>query len=84
MGIAAGQPWAASTEELKWCFSDHTFRDHTAAQLEDMTECSDESLHLYIHRYSNMHYAATNKTKQAITDLPTSFRFLASINNTAI
>ena len=65
-------------------FPELTHLGHADAQLENMAQCPDESLHLYILRYSKTHYTATNKTAQENTDPSRPFRFLASINNTAI
>ena len=54
MGMPTDQPWVASREELKRCFFDLTSLGHASAQLENITEGADKSLHLYIHRYSKM------------------------------
>ena len=82
MGMPSDQSLAASREKLKRCFSDLTSLAHAVAQLENITQHADESLHLCINKYSKMHYAATGKTAQDNTDPPRSFRLLASINNT--
>ena len=64
MGMFSDQPWAASVEDVKWCFSDLTSLGCTTAKFENMIQCPDESVCLYIHRYSKIHYAATNKTAE--------------------
>ena len=79
MVMPADQPWTASREEFKQCFCDLNSSGQAAAQKENMTQCSDKSLHLYIYRYT-MHYATTNKTAQENMYHARSLRLLASIN----
>ena len=38
IGMPNNQPWEASREELKRCFSDLTSLGHTATQLENTTQ----------------------------------------------
>ena len=52
MALLNACSWKAIREELKRCFSDQTSLGHAAAQLENMTQKPNESLRLYIFRYS--------------------------------
>ena len=70
MGMPTDQPWAASREGLKRYLSDLTSLGHAAAQLENLTQWPDESLHIHIDWYSKIYYAATNKTVHKNTDSP--------------
>ena len=60
MVVPTDQHWVASRGEFKRYFSDLTSLQHAVTQLENMIQCPDKSLHLYIDRYK-LHYAVTNK-----------------------
>ena len=71
-------------EELKRCFSDETSLGHAAAQLENMTQKSNEPLRLYMFRYSKIHKSVTKRDACYDTDPSRWFRFLSSITSTTI
>ena len=71
-------------EELKRHFSDQISLEHTAAQLENMTQKPNEPLRLYIYQYSKLHKAVTQKDACHDTDPSRWFRFLTSVMNTSI
>ena len=71
-------------EELKRCFSDQTSLGHAAAQLENMTQKSNEPLRLYIFRYSKIHKSVTKRDACYDMDPSRWFRFLTSIMNSTI
>ena len=77
-------PWKAIREELKRCFSDQTSLGHAAAQLENMTQKTNEPLRLYIFRYSKIHKSVMKRDACYDTDPCRWFRFLTSITNTTI
>ena len=60
-GSSIERYWTTCGEELKGCYSYLSSLGHPAAWLKNMTQWLDKSLHLYIHRYSKMQYAATGK-----------------------
>ena len=76
--------WRAIKEELKRCFSDQTSLGHVAAQLENMTQKTNEPLRLYIFRYSKIHKSMTKQDACYDTDPSRWFRFLTSITNMTI
>ena len=84
MALPNAHSWKAIREELKRCFSDQTSLGHAAAQLENMTQKPNESLRLYIFRYSKIHKSVTKRDACYNTDPSRWFRFLTSITNTAI
>ena len=84
MALPNARSWRAIGEELKRCFSDQTSLGHVAAQLENMTQKPNESLRLYIFRYSKIHKSVTKRDACYNTDPSRWFRFLTSITNTTI
>ena len=84
MALPNARSWRATREELKRCFSDQISLGHAAAQLENMTQKPNESLRLYISRYSKLHKSVTKR--DAFYNIYPSmwFRFLTSITNTTI
>ena len=76
--------WRAIREKLKRCFSDQTSLVHAAAQLENMTQKSNEPLRLYIFRYLKIHKSVTKWDACYDTNPSRWFRFLTSITNTTI
>ena len=84
MALPHNKPWSAIREELKHCFSDQISLGHTASQLENMTQKTNEPLRLYIYTYSKLHKAVTQKDAGQDTDPSRWFRFLTSITNTSI
>ena len=81
MGMLTTQPWEASSKELKRCFSYLKSLEHVASEVENMTQHPDETLHLYAHRYSKMHYAVTNKTVHEKTNPSRSFRHVSKFEH---
>ena len=84
MALLNARSWKAIREELKRCFSDQTSLGHAAAQLENMAHKLNESLRLYIFRYSKIHNSVTKRDACYDTDPSWWFRFLTSITNTTI
>ena len=84
MALPHARSWRAIGEELKRCFSDQTSLGHVAAQLENMAQKPNESLRLYIYRYSKIHKSVTKRDTCYNTDPSRLFRFLTSITNTTI
>ena len=76
--------WRPIREELERCFSDQTSLRHAAAQLENMTQKSNEPLKLYIFKHSKIHKLVTKRDACYDTDPSRWFRFLTSITNTTI
>ena len=52
--------------------------------LNTITQRPSESLHIYVSRYSRLHYASTDKTAYENTDPVRIYHFVTSINNTNI
>ena len=67
--MPSDQPWTASREEPERYSSDLTLLGHAAAQLENMTGYPDESLCLYINRYSNIHCAAKRTLENTLSKM---------------
>ena len=84
MALPNGKSWRPIREELKQHFSDQTSLGHGAAQLENMTQKPNESLRLYIFRYSKIHKSITKQDACYDMDPSRWFRFLTSITNTTI
>ena len=84
MALPHNKSWSAIIEELKHCFLDEISLGHTVAQLENMTQKTNEPLRLYIYHYSKLHKAVTQKDACQDTDPSRWFRFLTSITNTSI
>ena len=84
MALPNARSWKAIREELKRCFSDQTSLQHAAVQLENMTQKPNETLRLYIFRYSKIHKSITKSDACYVTDPSRWFRFLTSITNTTI
>ena len=84
MALPNAHSWKAIREELKRCFSDQTSLGHAAAQLENMTQKPNETLRLYIFRYSKICKSVTKRDTCYDTDPLRWFRFLTSITNTTI
>ena len=84
MVLPNARSWRPIRQELKRCFSDQTSLGHVAAQLENMTQKSNELLRLYIFRYSKIHKSLTKRDACYNTDPSRWFRFLTNIMNTTI
>ena len=84
MALPNTRSWRPIREELKRCFSDQTSLGHVVAQLENMTQKSNEPLRLYIFRYSKIHKSVTNRDACSDTDPSRWFSFLTRITNTTI
>ena len=84
LALPNAHSWKAIREELKRCFSDQTSLGHAAAQLENMTQKSNEPLRLYIFRYSKIHKSVTKRDACYDTDPSRWFRFFTSVTNTTI
>ena len=84
MALPNARSWKAIKEELKRCFSDQTSLGHAAAQFKNITQKPNETLRLYIFRYSKIHKSVTKRDACYDTDLSRWFRFLTSITNTTI
>ena len=68
MALPNARSWRAIREELKRCFSDQTSLGHAAAQLENMTQKSNEPWNLYIFRYLKIHKSVTKQDACYHTD----------------
>ena len=84
MALPNARSWRPIREELKRCFCDQTSLGHAAAQLENMTQKSNEPLRLYTFRYSKTHKSVTKRDACYDTDSSRWFMFLTSITNTTI
>ena len=84
MALPNARSWRPIREELKRCFSSQTSLGHAAAQLENMTQKTNEPLRLYIFRYLKIHKSVTKRDACYDTDPSGWFRFLTSITNTTI
>ena len=84
MALPNARSWGAIREELKRCFSDQASLGHAAAQLENMTQKSNEPFRLYIFRYLKIHKSVTRRDACYDTDPSRWFRFLTTITNTTI
>ena len=84
MALPNARSWRPIREELKRCFSDQTSLGHAAAQLQNMTQKSNEPLRLYIFTYSKIHKSVTKRDVCYDKDSSRWFRFLTSITNTTI
>ena len=84
MDLPVNLLWTSVQQELKRCFSNMPTAAHKTVSLNTITQKPNESLHIYVSRYSRMHYAVTDKTVQENTDSTGIYHFVTSINNTSI
>ena len=76
--------WSLVQQKLKRNFSNYPTAAHAAMSLNTIAQKPNETLHIYVSRYSRLHYAATDKTAQDNTDPTRIYHFVSSINNTSI
>ena len=84
IGLPVNLFWSSVWQELKRCFSNMLTAGHAAVSLNTITQKPNECLHIYVSRYSRLHYAATNKFAWENTDTTRIYHFVVSINNSTI
>ena len=62
MGVQVNLLWSSVWQELKRWFSNLPTAAHVTVSLNTIVQKPNESLHIYICRYSRLHYAYTDKT----------------------
>ena len=62
MGLPVNLLWSSVQQELKRCFSNLSTAAHAAVSLITIMQKPSESLHIYVSRYSRLHYAAADRT----------------------
>ena len=84
LSVPSHQPWKILKETLMQDYSEFKSPAHACTYLENMTQGDDESLHLYVYRYTRAHRMVTGLAPKENMDPSRWTHFLASINNTAI
>ena len=84
LSVPSHQPWKILKETLLRDYSEFKSPTHACTYLENMTQGDDESLHLYVYRYTRAHRMVTGLAPKENMDPSRWTHFLASINNTAI
>ena len=84
LSVPSHQPWKILKETLLRDYSEFKSPAHACTYLENMTQGDDESLHLYVYRYTQAHRMVTGLAPKENMDPSRWAHFLASINNTAI
>ena len=84
LSVPSNQPWKILKETLMRDYSEFKSPAHSCTYLENMTQGEDESLRLYIYRYTRAHRIVTCLAPKENMDPSRWTHFLASINNTAI
>ena len=82
--ISENKPYSKKREELMRCCSHIQSKVHTAKELQDLMQKPEENLRAYIHRFSYLHYHATDKVPEIEKDTTHIVKFLSSIRNTQI
>ena len=82
--IPSNQKWSLQREELRRCVSDIPTKAHAAQKMQEMIQEPKENLRAFIHRFSNMHYYATEKVPEGEHDMSHMMRFLSAIKNSKI
>ena len=84
LSVPSYQPWKILKETFLRDYSEFKSPAHACTYLENMTQGDDESLHLYVYRYTRAHRMVTGLAPKENMDSSRWTHFLASINNTAI
>ena len=84
LSVPSHQPWKILKETLMRDYSEFKSPAHACTYLENMTQGDDESLCLYVNRYTRAHRMVTGLAPKENMDPSRWTHFLASINNTAI
>ena len=84
LSVPSHQPWKILKETLMRDYSEFKSPAHACTYLENMTQGDDESLCLYVYRYTQAHRMVTGLAPKENMDPSRWTHFLASINNTAI
>ena len=84
LSVPSHQPWKILKETLIRDYLEFKSPAHTCTYLENMTQGDDESLCLYVYRYTRAHRMVTGLAPKENMDPSRWTHFLASINNTAI
>ena len=84
LSVPSHQPWKILKETLLRDYLEFKSPAHACTYLENMTQGDDESLRLYVYRYTRAHRMVTGLAPKENMDPSRWTHFLASINNTAI
>ena len=84
LSVPSNQPWKILKETLMRDYSEFKSPAHSCTYLENMTQGEDESLRLYVYRYTRAHRMVTGLAPKENMDPSRWTHFLASIDNTAI
>ena len=84
LSVPSHQPWKILKETLLRDYPEFKSPAHACTYLENMTQGDDESLRLYVYRYTRAHRMVTGLAPKENMDPSRWTHFLASINNTAI
>ena len=84
LSVPSHQPWKILKETLLRDYLEFKSPAHACTYLENMTQGDDESLRLYVYRYTRAHRMVTRLAPKENMDPSRWTHFLASINNTAI
>ena len=84
LSVPSNQPWKTLKETLMRDYSEFKSPAHSCTYLENMTQGEDESLRLYVYRYTRAHRVVTGLAPKENMDPSRWTHFLSSINNTAI
>ena len=82
--VPSHQLWKILKETLLRDYSEFKSPAQACTYLENMTQGDDESLRLYVYRYTRVHRMVTGLAPKKNMDPSRWTHFLASINNTAI
>ena len=82
LSVPSHQPWKILKETLLRDYSEFKSPAHACTYLENMTQGDDESLRLYVYRYTRAHRMVTGLAPKENMDPSRWTHFLASINNT--
>ena len=84
LSVPSHRPWKILKETLLRDYSEFKSPAHACTYLENMTQGDDESLRLYVYRYTRAHRMVTGLAPKENMDPSRWTHFLASINNRAI
>ena len=84
LSVPSHQPWKILKETILRDYLEFKSPAHACTYLENMTQGDDESLRLYVYRYTRAHRMVTGLAPKENMDPSRWTHFLASINNTAI
>ena len=83
LSVPSHQPWKILKETLLRDYSEFKSPAHACTYLENMTQEDDESLCLYVYRYTRAHRMVTGLAPKENMDPSRWTHFLASINKTS-